>query len=78
MSINMLKSQVLNAFRLIAVTDCKRSYFTLLYVAKVVRKANYLGPIVRRRTQVENSSSGRYSWCVISVRYESRIRNPVK
>lgn len=64
----MLKSQVLNAFRLIAVTNCKRSYFTLPYVAKVARKANYLS-IVRRRTQIENSSGKRYLWCVISINF---------
>lgn len=68
----MLKLQVLNTFRSIAVTNCKRSYFTLPYVAKVTQ-ANCIETIVRRRTQIENLlSGGRYSWCVISVRYESQ------
>lgn len=75
----MLKLQVLNTFRSIVVTSCKRSYFTLPYVAKVTQ-ANCIETIVQsRRTQVKNllSSGERYSWCVISVRYESQIRHPV-
>ena len=56
----MLKSQVLNAFRLIAVTDCKRSYFSLPYVAKIVRRTNCIETIARR-TQVGISGSERYS-----------------
>lgn len=72
----MLKLQVLNTFRSIVVTNCKRSYFTLPYVAKNTR-ANCVETIVRRRTRIENLLSGKRYWCVISVRYESLIKHSV-